>query len=306
MALLNVYSISVALVFFQLIPAILSWGEAGHYATCKIAQDYLTEAAKDAMKELLPKSANGELADVCSWPDLPEIRKGYPWSGELHYANAPNFACSFDYCRDCHNAANVKNRCVVGAVYNYTRQLESVYHHYGAYSKYNLTEALMFLAHFMGDLHQPLHLGYSEDLGGNRIIISWYNKTTNLHRVWDDEIIDTALERYYGSNLTNLIEAIKSNITDDRLISEIKSSEACHHSVCPNQYAEESISLACKYAYKDATNGTQLNDDYFHSRLPIVEKRLAQGGVRLAALLEEIFGAKTRMQMQKQVISAIY
>ncbi|KAH9617080.1 hypothetical protein KSS87_021690 [Heliosperma pusillum] len=325
MALLNVYWIVSALVFFQLIPAIFSWGEAGHYATCKIAQDYLTEAAKVAMKELLPESANGELAAVCSWPDLREIRKVYPWSGELHFADTPDFECNFDYRRDCHNAANEKNRCVIGAIYNYTRQLESANYHYGAYSKYNLTEALMFLAHFVGDLHQPLHLGYLGDLGGNRVIINWFNKTTNLHRVWDDKIIDTALERYYSSNLTNLIEAIESNMTDNRL-SEIKSSKACHRSFCSNQYAAESIYMACEYAYRNAANGTQLNarplnlvlfcwnkDGYFLSRLPVVEKRLAQGGLRLAALLEEIFGAKTRMQMQtqtkkqkqKQVISAI-
>ncbi|XP_074269935.1 endonuclease 4-like [Silene latifolia] len=252
------------------------------------------------MKGLLPESANDELAAVCSWPDLREVCKGYPWSGELHFADTPDFECNFDYRRDCHNAANVKNRCVIGAIYNYTIQLKSANYQYGAYSKYNLTEALMFLAHFVGDLHQPLHLGYLGDLGGNRVFVKWFDKKTNLHRVWDDEIIDTALERYYGSNLTNLIEAIKSNVTDNRF-SEIKSPKACHRSVCPNQYAAESVSLACEYAYKNAANLTHLNDDYFLSRLPVVEKRLAQGGVRLAVLLEEIFGAKTRMQKQSKL-----
>ncbi|XP_074269934.1 endonuclease 4-like [Silene latifolia] len=304
MALLNVYCIVRAVVFYLLIPAILSWGDAGHYATCKIAQDYLTESAKDAMKELLPGSANGELAAVCSRPDLAEIRKRYPWTGELHYAYTPDFQCNFGYNRDCHNAANETHRCVVGATYNYTMQLELAYkyHQAEAFSNYNLTEALMFLAHFIGDLHQPLNLGYLGDLGGNRVIVSWFNMPTSLHHVWDDAIIDTALERYHGSNLTNLIEAIKSNMTDDWL-SELKSSEAYHSSGSLRDFAAESISLACEYAYKNAINGTQLNDDYFLSRLPIVEKRLAQGGKRLADILEKFFGAKT--SIQKQVISAV-
>ncbi|WZZ09288.1 hypothetical protein YC2023_095209 [Brassica napus] len=57
-------------------------------------------------------------------------------------------------------------------------------------------------------------------------------------------------------------------------------------------YASESIDLACKYAYKDAAPGTTLGDDYFLSRLPIVEKRIAQGGIRLAATLNRIFSPK--------------
>ncbi|KAK9706649.1 hypothetical protein RND81_07G141800 [Saponaria officinalis] len=289
------------LILFQLIPAILCWGDAGHFATCKIAETYITEATANAVKELLPVSANGELAAVCSWPDLPAIRKGYSWSRELHFADTPDYKCTYDYRRDCRNAANLENRCVVAAIYNYTLQLESGYRHYGAEFKYNLTEALMFLSHFVGDLHQVqlLHSLYISDflgdLGGNRVMVHWFNETTNLHRVWDDAIIDTALERYYGSNLTVMIEAITSNMTDDWL-REINLSEACHHSACPNQYAAESVSYACEYAYKNATNETQLNDDYFHSRLPIVEKRLAQGGMRLATLLDQIFGAKLRMR----------
>ncbi|KAL9243579.1 hypothetical protein vseg_017450 [Gypsophila vaccaria] len=302
MAWVYVRGIVGVLILIQLIPTILCWGDAGHYATCKIAEKYVTEATRNAVKELLPVSANGELAAVCSWPDLPEIRKGYPWSKELHFADTPDFICTYDYRRDCRNAANQENRCVVAAIYNYTLQLESGYGHYGPDSKYNLTEALMFVSHFMGDLHQPLHLGFLGDLGGNRVLVHWFNQTTNLHRVWDDAIIDKALERYYGSNLTEMIETITKNMTDDWLTG-INASKACRYTHCTNQYAAESISLACEYAYKNATNGAQLTDDYFHSRLPIIEKRLAQGGMRLAKLLDQIFGAKAKMQ--EQVISTI-
>ncbi|EEE53800.1 hypothetical protein OsJ_00226 [Oryza sativa Japonica Group] len=127
--------------------------------------------------------------------------------------------------RDCHNSRHQQGMCVVGAINNYTDQLYS----YGdSKSSYNLTESLMFLAHFVGDVHQPLHVGFEEDEGGN---------TIKVH--------------------------------------------------C---YAIESIHLSCNYAYKDVEQDITLGDDYFYSRYPIVEKRLAQAGIRLALILNRIFG----------------
>ncbi|XP_027191689.1 endonuclease 4-like isoform X8 [Cicer arietinum] len=154
----------------------------------------------------------------------------------------------------------------------------------------NLTEALMFLSHFVGDVHQPLHVGFTGDLGGNSITVRWYRRKTNLHHVWDDMIIESALKTFYGSDLSIMIQAIQSNITDI-WSNDISFWEHCAHNytACPDRYASESISLACKFAYKNATPGSTLEDEYFLSRLPIVEKRLAQGGVRLAAILNRIF-----------------
>eukprot|EP00268_Persea_americana_P061834 TRINITY_DN7866_c0_g2_i14.p1 TRINITY_DN7866_c0_g2~~TRINITY_DN7866_c0_g2_i14.p1 ORF type:complete len:127 (+),score=10.37 TRINITY_DN7866_c0_g2_i14:341-721(+) len=78
---------------------------------------------------------------------------------------------------DCHNPSGEKNMCAVGAINNFTAQLET----YGDSSsdKYNLTESLMFLAHIVGDIHQPLHAGFLADLGGNRLRVQWYQELTN-------------------------------------------------------------------------------------------------------------------------------
>uniref|UniRef100_A0A7N2LQP7 Aspergillus nuclease S1 n=1 Tax=Quercus lobata TaxID=97700 RepID=A0A7N2LQP7_QUELO len=417
-----------SLGFLLLIPGILGWGKEGHYAICKIAEGYLTEDAVAAVKELLPESAGGNLAAVCSWPD--EIRFRLRWSSALHYIDTPDFKCNYEYCRDCHDSAGHKDRCVTGAIYNYTMQLASAYQNTNLKLHYNLTEALMFLSHFMGDVHQPLHVGFTGDEGGNTIVVRWFRRKSNLHHVWDDMIIDSALKTFYYSDLEIMIKAIQRNITsmsaklleqlrkkqkvrpkdatetpkqraivplkgvgeleqdenkfdhgkvdakedngvlameitkeqgehkidhvkikmkkdvdvttrdqfkkDFKLnnplvvdliipnefndtrgnkdfsflmlpkvieelvqVSSLKNGwsdelslwENCSHNdtVCPNPYASESISLACKFAYKNATPGSTLGDDYFLSRLPIVEKRLAQGGVRLAATLNRIF-----------------
>ncbi|CAJ2678445.1 unnamed protein product [Trifolium pratense] len=276
------------------LPTVQGWGKDGHYAVCKIAEEFLSEDALFAVNQLLPDSAQGDLASVCSWPDEIRYNYHYRWSSALHYIDTPDFKCNYQYCRDCHDSYGHKDRCVTGAIHNYTMQLRLANADASSELKYNLTEALMFLSHFVGDVHQPLHVGFTGDLGGNTITVRWYRRKTNLHHVWDNMIIESALKKFYDSDLSVMIQAIQRNISDIWL-NDTSSWEHCAHNytACPDRYASESISLACKFAYKNATPGSTLEDEYFLSRLPIVEKRLAQGGVRLAAILNRIFTAKT-------------
>ncbi|XP_043695873.1 endonuclease 4-like [Telopea speciosissima] len=280
-------SVGRLFLLLQLLPGILAWGKEGHYAICKIAEGLINQEAAAAVKVLLPEYAEGELAAVCSWAD--EIRFHYHWSGPLHYIDTPDFMCNYEYCRDCHDSSRRKDRCVTGAIYNYSEQL-TTYQDPILKSKYNLTEALMFLSHFIGDVHQPLHVGFTGDEGGNTIMVHWYRRKSNLHHIWDTMIIESALKTFYDSDLAVMIQAIQRNISDG-WSSDISSWENCvsGYVACPDPYASESISLACKFAYRNATPGSTLKDDYFLSRLPIVEKRLAQSGVRLAATLNRIF-----------------
>ncbi|CAJ2678446.1 unnamed protein product [Trifolium pratense] len=265
------------------LPTVQGWGKDGHYAVCKIAEEFLSEDALFAVNQLLPDSAQGDLASVCSWPDEIRYNYHYRWSSALHYIDTPDFKCNYQYCRDCHDSYGHKDRCVTGAIHNYTMQLRLANADASSELKYNLTEALMFLSHFVGDVHQPLHVGFTGDLGGNTITVRWYRRKTNLHHVWDNMIIESALKKFYDSDLSDI------------WLNDTSSWEHCAHNytACPDRYASESISLACKFAYKNATPGSTLEDEYFLSRLPIVEKRLAQGGVRLAAILNRIFTAKT-------------
>ncbi|XP_057948997.1 endonuclease 2 [Malania oleifera] len=273
----------VSLVF--LCPLAHSWGIDGHLTICRIAQSRLSAAAADAVKELLPAYAENDLGSLCAWADRVKFR--YPWSSPLHYINTPDNLCTYQYDRDCKDEEGVKGRCVAGAINNYTGQLLS----YGSQSQYNLTEALLFLSHLMGDIHQPLHVGFTSDRGGNTIDVRWFTRKAVLHHVWDNNIIETAEERYYDANVENLIDTIKQNITK-KWSKDVEMWETCsrNQKACPDGYASESISAACEWAYKDVKNGSTLQDEYFLSRLPIVNLRLAQGGVRLAATLNRIFG----------------
>ncbi|KAH7840846.1 hypothetical protein Vadar_022471 [Vaccinium darrowii] len=266
-------------------PVVHSWGVDGHLTVCRIAQSRLSEAAADAVKKLLPVSAEGDLGSECSWADRVKFR--YHWSSALHYIDTPDDLCTFQYNRDCKDENGVMDRCVAGAINNYTTQLLT----YGnAPSKYNLTEALLFLSHFMGDIHQPLHVGFTSDRGGNTIDVHWYNTKTVLHHVWDTSMIETSETRSYNSNSDGFIDAIQTNITGE-WADQVKAWETCgsNTTACPNTYASEGIKAACDWAYKGVSEDSVLQDDYFQSRIPIVTWRLAQGGVRLAATLNRIF-----------------
>lgn len=284
------------LVLTQLIHGALSWGKEGHYTVCKIAESYFEEETVAAVKKLLPESAQGDLASVCSWPDEIKHHWQWRWTSPLHYVDTPDYRCNYQYCRDCHDTHKHQDRCVTGAIFNYTMQLMSASENSRRIVHYNLTEALMFLSHYIGDVHQPLHVGFLGDEGGNTIIVRWYRRKTNLHHVWDNMIIESALKTYYNKSLPLMIQALQSNLTHG-WSNDVPSWESCqlNQTACPNSYASESISLACKYAYRNATPGTTLGDDYFLSRLPIVEKRLAQGGIRLAATLNRIFSSKPKL-----------
>ncbi|KAF8724558.1 hypothetical protein HU200_020818 [Digitaria exilis] len=264
------------------------WGVDGHLMVCQIAQVHacaslqtpfcnllcvllkpvttgnavqgrLSDAAAAAVKDLLPSYAGNNLSSLCSWAD--DVKFRYHWSSPLHYIDTPDGLCTYSYDRDCKDEDGVKGRCVAGAINNYTSQLLT----YGGSSapQYNLTQALLFLSHFIGDIHQ----------------------------VWDANIIQTTEDDFYGTGVADYIDALTTNITGE-WSEQVPSWEECgkNQTACPDIYASESITAACNWAYKGVDEDSTLDDAYFSSRLPVVNLRLAQGGVRLAATLNRIFG----------------
>ncbi|CAI5459865.1 unnamed protein product [Closterium sp. Yama58-4] len=176
----------------------------------------------------------------------------------------------------------------------------------GSIKRYNLTQALMFLAHFAGDIHQPLHIGFTSDLGGNRVHVTWFKQKTNLHAVWDSFIIASAIHLRYNGSSTAMLHHIAHQLASDwrpliptwascpgDAASTLSPAQAA---ACPAVYAMESAKDACKWAYRNATPGVVLGDEYFKSRLPVVEIRIAMGGVRLARILNHIFASRRAVQ----------
>ena len=153
------------------------WGFDGHSFTAGIAQTLLTDDASTFVRDHLPADVDGNMSAVASWADTilyPDTHHNWQWSKPLHYVNIEDWSCVYNQQKDC--SWTTDQQCVDGAIQNYTERL--------ANSRLDSTqreEALKFLIHFIGDVHQPLHGGFAGDRGGNSITGRYYILVKNDH-----------------------------------------------------------------------------------------------------------------------------
>jgi hypothetical protein len=263
--------------------AVPLWGYQGHQITASIAQA-LIDSASTKQVDVFLANVSGQMDQVSSWADDIRYEPGWEWTAPLHYINTPAWACTYDPNTDCPNSM-----CVAGAIFNYTGILLNS-------TDYNLQyEALLFLIHFHGDIHQPLHVGFGVDEGGNDIEGTYYDSKYNLHEVWDYAILDTRIKDDFNNNqndyLTYLLKQINGDWKDN-----VTQWEQCSGFSCPNEWASESAFAACKYSYTDSEgkhieNGFDLGESYYDFVKTTIDIQLSKGGVRLASTLNKIFAA---------------
>jgi len=235
------------------------WGKTGHRATGEIAQKHLTKKAQKAIKDLL---GGHSLAFVSNYGDEiksdNKFRKYSPW----HYVSFP-----FDKTYDTQPKSEkgdlmVAIQTCIDVLKNQVSSREDKIFH------------LKMLVHFIGDLHQPLHIGLSEDKGGNDFQVRWFNSGTNLHTVWDSKMIDG-----YGMSYTELADNAKP-ISKNQLKELQKGT--------PYDWMYESREL-CKDIYKRTEIGEKLRYRYSYIYMDTVRFQIQKGGIRLAVLLNDIF-----------------
>ena len=241
-----------------------AWGNEGHQIVGRIAEANLTPKAKQAVDRIL---ATEDLPRAATWADRIRPFPEYAWSKPLHYADLSRGESEFVLSRDCPSEG-----CVVQAIHDYAAALGDP----GTPREMQLT-SLRFLAHFVGDVHQPLHVGFAEDKGGNDISVSFFGKTSKLHAVWDTGLI----RRLDGNNWET---------TAARLAASVKPAEKSEWaaSLDPTDWANESHQLAVSVAYK-ARDGETVTEQYVQRATPVVEAQLKKAGIRLAAVLNQIF-----------------
>lgn len=245
-----------------------AWGEEGHQIVGTIAMTRLTPQTRAAIIELL---GNDDLAKAGLWADQIRGDSKYDWAKPLHYVNAPRNENSIVLERDC-----AKGECVVGAITRFlavatdsTKPIEE------------RREALKFAIHFIGDLHQPLHAGYADDMGGNRIqVIAFGDKKTNLHALWDTVLIHHKSQ----GDWRGLAKAIET----DMPAKEVAQWEG---NLDPLAWGNESRAIT-RVIYNDLPADAKVGQQYYESNFPTVARRLAAGGVRLAAALNKTFAAQ--------------
>lgn len=232
-----------------------AWGQRGHQLIAVLAEAQLTPKARAETQRLLALEPGETLASISTWAD--EHRS--PATAAWHYVNFPRTSCTYDAARDC-----AGGRCVVGALERQLGILAS------AASDEARLQALKYVVHFVGDVHQPLHAGFADDRGGNQYQLQAFGKGTNIHALWDSGLLGGRNEDT-ASTLNRLKQV---NVDGAERRSSVVSS------------AQESCTIASR---PDFYPGRKLSDEYVFRFMPIMDRQLALAGARLAELLNEAF-----------------
>ena len=257
---------------------VFGWGADGHMIVARIAQQVVDSNVRELLFTILGVDS---LASVANWADQIDHTAEFSWTKCMHYVDSEDDVCAVDYPTDCRNGC-----CVVSAIHNYTERA-----HPPDLDTHNTAEALKFLIHFYGDVHQPLHAGRKSDMGGNSIHVHTQHTQhmSNLHSVWDSLILDEFMSesKFTYNQYADLLFSKIGTYDDFR-----KWVGTCVMDDCPLVAAEESAQLACEFAYtneKDepVVNGSVLSKAYFDTRMSVIETRLAAAGVRLGTILNQ-------------------
>jgi nuclease S1 len=248
-----------------------AWGAHGHRIATRVAEGRLTPEARAAIRGLLHEGDT--LVELANWADH-EGHDAVPGSAAWHYVNVPITATRYDP-RDCPGG-----NCVVARIKHFRNVL--------ADPRAPLRErqrALLFLVHLVEDVHQPLHVGDNRDRGGNLTQIQFLGGGTNLHRIWDSELIDAIdrNERAWAGRINPLLtpENVQSwsrGGVEDWATESLRDAQSAYHFPAGSRQA--------------LVSGIRLDRDYTAFAQPIIERRLAQAGVRLANELNAVFAAR--------------
>jgi nuclease S1 len=257
-------------LFLVLLPSqSYAWGREGHRIVAEIAEQYLEPATARQIRELLRLDNATTLAEVSTWADdiRAQRRNTAPW----HFVDIPVDAASYDRARDCK-----RGNCVVAAIERFERVLAER----SARPRARL-EALKFLVHFIGDLHQPLHAADNHDRGGNQVRVTFLGHRTNLHAIWDSGILAPAVvqgdERSYALRLARSIS--------DRDLARWQRGSVI-------DWANEAHAVARRVVYGALVHAPgSLPASYERSALPVVNEQLKKAGVRLAGVLNRLLGS---------------
>ncbi len=280
--------LTAALALLAFIPTQLSaWGPKGHVIVANLAASRLAPATKENVQLLL---GDGSLASIASWAD--DVRKDRDETYDWHFVDIPKDAAGFVESRDCFrpqdnhkDAQTDHHNCVVDRIEMFRQVLvdENA-------SRHDRVEALKFLVHFVGDVHQPLH-DVDEARGGNDIKVAVFGSDQcgdypcNLHGAWDYSLIE-----HTGYDPDQYVRHLQNVIRAGQL--QQKSGGSAE------DWANESLLAARKILDQKTTS---IDQAYYDANISVVDERLALAGIRLAALLNDSLGKIPTRQLKKSL-----
>lgn len=238
-----------------------AWGQKGHDTVAYIAENHLTPVAKAAVDSILDGRS---LVYYSNWLDNASHTPQYEYSKTWHYKNI-DAGVAYD------DAPILPAGDVVTAIVAQTVILTD-----SLADKDLKSLALKMVTHFLGDIHQPMHLGHKSDLGGNRWKVRYFNRDNNLHSVWDSSIVETGHKWSY----TEWQQQIDRATPEDEL-TIISVTD-------PSDWARETYAIATE-VYDTTPVDYNISFDYIAKWTPVIEQQFLKGGLRLAHLLNTIF-----------------
>lgn len=238
-----------------------AWGPKGHDTVAYIAEKHL---AKKTLKKVQEVLGGHSLVYVANWLDNASHTEEYAHTKTWHYVNVDPAEGSYA------NSVKEKKGDAVVAINTIVGHLKS-----GELTPEEERAELMMLIHLVGDMHCPMHAGYKSDRGGNGTQVKYFGKQRKLHSVWDSEIVESAHRWGYSEWQEQVDRATKRE-------------QKAMAQGTPNDWIEETVALA-RDIYERSTTGENLSYDYVAYYAPVIEQQFLKGGIRLAALLEEIY-----------------
>jgi len=237
-----------------------AWGQNGHRVVGQLAEWHLNKRAKKNIAALL---GHESLPMVANWMDEIRADQKYNHTAPWHYLTVED-GTEYD--------PSIQEKG--GNAYEQTLKIIASLKN-GSLSQEEELEYLKMLVHLVGDLHQPLHVGRGDDRGGNDVEVYYFNQKTNLHSVWDTKMIE-------GQNLSFTEMARHLNARADK------------HTVKKLQSADLSEWLKEAQSYRpmvyDLPDNNRLYYEYGYKYFHVVEDRLLAAGIRLAGILNDIYG----------------
>lgn len=239
-----------------------AWGPHGHRIVAKIAENNLSfNARKEVAKILGPEE---DMAMASTWADFIKSdfnrSKTFPW----HYVSIDDPKKGYE------GSPKSPFKDIIWAIDHFQKQLKD--------KKLDIEtrrEALRFLIHFVGDIHQPLHVGYTNDKGGNTIEMKWFGVNTNLHEIWDEKIIELQKLSY-----TEYVAFIARSPKD--IIKTWKTKDVL-------TWANESMELRPLVYDIPKKQEKYWEYQYSYKTLKVLNERLEKAGHRLALILNSLF-----------------
>ena len=264
--LVAVKRIVLVVVLFSLSLQCFSWGVLGHRIVGEVAESRLTPKARAEIKKIL---GNETIAMSSNWADFIKSDSTYDYLYNWHFINLDSGLSrnQVQAYLDKDTATDIYTKAKF-----LIKELKSK-----SLSQDKKCMYLKLLIHFVGDIHQPLHVGRKVDLGANRVRVQWFSTSTNLHAVWDESLVN-----FQQLSYTEYTRAINFTSPQQRLGWQKQPI---------SEWIIESYQIAQKL-YADIKEPNQrLSYDYNFKYVQTLNERLLKGGVRLAGVLNEIFGS---------------